>query len=57
MDIGLMAVLTGRREEALLPSIIHRGYRSTCFSTSGNADVAGRGLWEFLCLAVWLIVH
>ena len=47
----------GRREEAILPSIIHRGHHSICFSTFGNADVAGRGLWGFLCLSVWSIVH
>lgn len=57
VDIRVTAVLTGRREEALLPSRIHRGRRSICFSTSGAADVSGRGLWGFLCLSVWIIVH
>lgn len=44
MVIGLMPVLTGKREKALLPSIIHRGQCCFCFSTSGKADVSGRGL-------------
>lgn len=57
MGMGLMTVLTGRKKEALLPSIIHSGHDSICFNITDNANVAGGGLWGGLCLSIWLIVH